>query len=104
MPARPRPGATARAAIIALATTLGGCTLITDSFLSNDFSGDPFPVNVDTTSGAILVGMRQPDLDDRPAVLDLLSPFTVIDHQDDDPSVAYVPLTLLGQRQPGGAL
>ncbi|HEU4735239.1 MAG TPA: hypothetical protein VFT22_45425 [Kofleriaceae bacterium] len=97
-------GAMQRALAAALAAALGGCTLITDSFLTNDFSGDPFPINVDTTSGAILVGMRRPGLNDRPAVLDLLSPFTVIDDPMGDPSVAYVALTLLGQRQPGGTL
>lgn len=84
---------------------LGGCTLITDSFLTNDFSGDPFPVNIDTTSGAIMVGMRHPGLGDRPAVLDLLSPFTVIDQDPAlDPTVSYVDLTLLGARNPSGPL
>jgi hypothetical protein len=89
----------------AMALALGGCTLITDSFLTNDFSGDPFPVNVDTTTGAIIVGMRRPGLGDRPAVLDLLSPFTVIDQKaTNDPSVSYVELTLLGGRDPGAPL
>jgi hypothetical protein len=103
-PRLPWPGVAA----VAVAVTLAGCTLITDSFLTNDFSGDPFPINVDTSSGAILVGMRQDGLGDRAAVLDLLSPFTVLDQRpseqnpDNDPSVAYVDLTLLGQRQNGG--
>ena len=81
-----------------LACALGGCTLITDSFLTNEFSGDPYPINVETMSGAIVVGMRQPSVtDDRVAVLDLLSPFTVIDPGPEAaPSVAYVDLTLLG--------
>ena len=83
---------------------LAGCTLITDSFLSNDFSGDPFPVPVDTTTGAIMVGVRQAGSSDRAAVLDLLSPFTVTDPGPGIlPSLTYADLTLLGAA-PGGAL
>jgi hypothetical protein len=86
------------------AAALGGCTLITDSFLTNEFSGDPFPVRVDTTSGALLVGLRQSnEAADRIAVLDLLSPFTVSVPDDAalDPRVSFVDLTLLGERAPG---
>ena len=80
-----------------------GCSLITDSFLTNDFSGDPFPVNVDTTTGAILVGLRQDGAEDRVAVLDVLSPITVVDQDPKlDPSLSYVDLTLLGAASPGG--
>jgi hypothetical protein len=89
-------------------TMLGGCTLITDSFLTDEFSGDPFPVKVDATSGALLVGVRQSnETDDRTAVLDLLSPFTVsvVDSNPDDPKldprVSFVDLTLLGERAQG---
>lgn len=88
-----------------VAGALGGCTLITDSFLTNDFSGDPFPINVDTTSGAIMVGLRQAGADDRVAVIDLLSPITVIDQDPKlDPSLSYVDLTLLGMPVPHGSL
>lgn len=88
-----------------IAGALGGCTLITDSFLTNDFSGDPFPINVDTTSGAILVGLRQAGADDRVAVLDLLSPITVVDQDPTlDPSLSDVDLTLLGAAAPGGPI
>jgi hypothetical protein len=84
---------------------LGGCTLITDSFLTNDFSGDPFPIDVDTSSGALIVGLRQDARPDRSAVLDLLSPFTVIDSGPASrPSVSYFDVTLLGARGPGGPL
>jgi hypothetical protein len=82
---------------------LAGCTLITDSFLTNEFSGDPFPINVDTSSGALLVGVRTDRPDDRSAVLDVLSPFTLIDPGNDDaPSLSYVDLTLLGKAPSGG--
>jgi hypothetical protein len=86
------------------AALLGGCTLITDSFLTNEFSGDPFPIAVDTTSGAILVGMRQAGAEDRTAVLDLLSPITVVDPgTTSEPSLSFADLTLLG-RGASGAL
>ena len=88
----------ATATWLTLAVALGGCTLITDSFLTNEFSGDPFPINVDTASGAILVGVRQGDLADRTAVLDLLSPITIAEPEMDEPVAAsYVDLTLLGE-------
>lgn len=96
------------AAAGALAAVLGGCTLITDSFLTNEFSGDPFPVQVDATSGALMVGVRQSnETRDRIAVLDLLSPFTVsvIESRPNDarfdPKVSLVDVTLLGERAPG---
>jgi hypothetical protein len=97
-----------RLAAGALAAVLGGCTLITDSFLTNEFSGDPFPLKVDAASGALMVGVRQSNEDkDRVAVLDLLSPFTVSvieKHPGDqrfDPRVSFVDLTLLGERASG---
>ena len=88
-----------------LAAMLGGCTLITDSFLTNEFSGDPFPIDVDTTSGAIVVGVRGNAPSDSVAVLDLLSPVTVSDPGlDAVPSLAYSNLTLLGRAGPGGPI
>lgn len=90
-------------AAVALVAALGGCTLITDSFLTNDFSGDPFPIGVDTTSGAVLVGVRPGgETADRRAVLDLLSPFTLMDPgSNTEPSLSSVDLTLLGKRVDG---
>lgn len=94
-----------RAGLVIAAAALGGCTLITDSFLTNQFSGDPFPVHVETTSGAIVVGLRQPAHADRAVVLDLLSPVTLVDPGfTTPPSVAFVDLTLLGADGAGGAL
>ena len=57
----------------------GGCSLLTDSYATNDFSGDPYPIAVDTSTGAILVGMRQDNAPDRTAVIDILSPLSLID-------------------------
>jgi hypothetical protein len=97
-------GATRLAALAALAS-LGGCALITDSFLTNDFSGDEFPVDVDTSTGAILVGLRAAGQPDRQAVLDVLSPITLVDPGAGvAPSLTFTSLTLLGRRGPGGAI
>lgn len=95
----------AAAAALAAAGALTGCTLITDSFLTNDFSGDPFPTQVDATSGALLVGMQPLDgSEPHTAVLDLLSPFTLRDAAPmADPTLATVDLLLLGQ-DAGGML
>lgn len=91
-----------RAVGVTLLAALGGCTLITDSFLTNDFSGDPFPVSVDTSTGAVIVGLRAPGLEDRTAVLDLMSPFTAIDPgTTNNPSLSFVDLTLLGKASDG---
>jgi len=77
---------------------MAGCTLVTDSFRTNDFSGDAFPIAVDTRSGAVLVGVREDGMDRR-AVLDVLSPVTVIDPGPDaPPTVGTADLTLLGER------
>ena len=91
-----------RRTAIALATLgLGGCTLITDSFLTNDFSGDEFPIAVDTSTGAIVVGMRE-GTTDHVAVLDLMSPITIADPGvTTPPSVAFTDLTVLGRGSDG---
>jgi hypothetical protein len=84
------------------AVLLGGCSLITDSFLTNGFSGDSYPIAVETSSGAIVVGMRAAGEADRIAVVDLLSPFSLTDPGAMvDPSVSYVDLTLLGKAGAG---
>ena len=71
-------GVSRLAALVVL--PLAGCTLIADSFLTNEFSGDPFPTTVDSSSGALLVGIQPSDESaPRHAVLDLLSPFTLVD-------------------------
>ena len=89
---------------LALLPLLAGCDLVTDSFLTNDFSGDPFPIEVETHAGAIVLGLRQAGTDDRVAVLDLLSPMTVTDAGPDaSPAVSHADLTLLGQQSRGGA-
>jgi hypothetical protein len=73
-----------RRAVLAavISATAPGCTLLTDSFLSNNFSGDAYPINVDTHTGAILVQMRPTGGTETTAVLDLLSPLTTTDPAD----------------------
>jgi hypothetical protein len=84
---------------------VSGCSLITDNFVVNGFSGDEFPIDVDTSSGAIVVGIREAGVSDRVAVLDLLSPVTLTDPgPDGQAAVTYPALTLLGQDGPGGPI
>ena len=88
-----------------LALPAAGCDYLTDSFTTNDFSGDPFPVYVDTTSGAIHVGMQLDGEQPRDAVLDVLSPLSIVDRgASAAPAITYPGLTLLGERAPGGPL
>lgn len=71
--------------LAALALACCGCSYLTDSFGINEFSGDPFPTTVETTSGAIVLGMSTQNATVHTAVLDLMSPFTVV---DDGPTTA----------------
>jgi hypothetical protein len=81
---------------------LGGCSLLTDSFVTNDFSGDPYPIQVDTTTGAVLIGVREGGAADRVGILDALSPITLVDPGlDATPLIESRSLTLLGMRSTG---
>ena len=94
-----------RLRVLALALLAGGCDLITDSFVINDFSGDPYPILVETDSGAVVVGIRQQGRADRVALVDLLSPVTIFDPGPGvAPIVTSADLTILGLREPEGAL
>lgn len=93
-----------RAALVTLLSCATGCSLITDSFVTNEFSGDPYPIQVETSSGAVVVGVRQGGAADRAAVLDVLSPVSIVDPgPDGQPKVTSADLTLLGL-DAGGAL
>jgi hypothetical protein len=81
-----------------LLCVLAGCDYITSSHLSNDFSGDEFPIFVDRSSGGIVTGL-QDGKEHRTAVLDVLSPMTLIDRGPDvRVSIDDVNLVLLGAR------
>lgn len=95
----------ARAVLLAALLT-PACNVITESFVTNDFSGDPYPIHVNTETGGLLVGLRiGVDEPDRLAILDVLSPITVIDPGDAAaPSVTSATLTVLGENAAGDAL
>ncbi|HEX3764226.1 MAG TPA: hypothetical protein VHW23_36280 [Kofleriaceae bacterium] len=92
-----------KAAALLAAGALAGCSLITDSFLTNDFSGDSFPTRIDGTGGALRVGMQPLDGPTQyRAVLDLLSPFTLLDPgKTEEPTLTPVDLMLLGENVDG---
>lgn len=71
---------------------------------SDTFSGDPFPIYVDRAGGAFVVDVRVNDGPPQVAVIDLLSPLTILDAPPDDPPYRRsVSLKLLGHREPGSA-
>ena len=74
--------------LAALATA--GCSLITDPFATNDFSGDPYPIAVELDSGALRLSTREVGeiSESRPTLLDVMAPFSIIDRGED--SVARV--------------
>jgi hypothetical protein len=77
------------------------CNYITDSFVVNEFSGDQFPTKVDTTNGAIVMGMGIPGQTTHTAVLDIMSPFTVIDDGVNTlPRIDEPQLVLYGENTP----
>jgi len=76
---------------------LGGCSILTNAFDTDEFSGDPFPIEVETTTGAIVLGSQQPGQANRITVLDLMSPVTIADSGPDvSPLVDNEDLQLLG--------
>jgi len=87
-----------RAAVVLLAATgLGGCSYITSSFITNDFSGDPFPIKVETSSGAVVLGLQQDGQPIRTGVLDVMSPVTVFDPGPDAPAtISFPAVTVMG--------
>ncbi len=58
---------------------LSGCDLLTDPFSTNDFSGDPFPIAVDTSSGAVSLFARGDGVAEGTALLDILAPVSIVD-------------------------
>ncbi|MEZ4367255.1 MAG: hypothetical protein R2939_13365 [Kofleriaceae bacterium] len=65
--------------------------------------GDGYPIGVDLTAGAVMLGVRTDDGVDRTAVLELMSPFTVLDDGDEPlPDLRAQRLTVLGAATPGG--
>lgn len=77
-----------------LATTLlGGCDLLTDPFSTNDFSGDPFPIAVERSSGAVILHARE-QVGYLPAMIDVMAQFSIHD-PGPLPSPEVMPRSLL---------
>ena len=94
-----------RAGVIAALCALAGCSIFTDSFEVDGFSGDPFPIDVDTTTGAIRVGVEPEGSATVTGLIDLLSPFTIMDHGPTAvPSISYPNIVIDGAAGPGGPL
>jgi hypothetical protein len=100
---RPRSPATAGltralARMLPLAVTIAGCDLLTGAGQRPTFSGDPFPIIVDATSGAVIVGLTESGRSGtRTAVIDMLSPFTAIDRGTGaSPALSTATLTIYG--------
>ncbi|HEY4243619.1 MAG TPA: hypothetical protein VGM88_27590 [Kofleriaceae bacterium] len=84
---------------------LAGCDLITDSFRVNNFSGDAYPIHIDESTGAVVVGIREDGVPDRIGIIDVLSPVTIADSGTQEASAnLYANLTIMGAASPGGAL
>ena len=87
--------------LVLVTMLLGGCNYLTDSFVVNEFSGDPFPTTVETSSGAVVLGMGEPDQTIHTAVLDVMSPFTVIDDGvNTSPRIDNPQIVLYGENTP----
>ncbi|MBP9085580.1 MAG: hypothetical protein KBG15_05645, partial [Kofleriaceae bacterium] len=98
-------------ALTALAA-LAGCQasdfdFATNGFRTDGFSGDPFPIRVDTSTGALLVGFKETGkADDLPQVglLDIMAPLSVLQQTTGDIQVRATNLTIFGQNRSTGAL
>jgi hypothetical protein len=95
-----------KASLLACVAALAGCDYLTSSFKTNEFSGDPYPIIIDDSSGAVVIGVRESGIDaNRVAVLDVMSPITLIDRGPGLPvSIDFTTLTLMGARSLGDEL
>ncbi|HPH67550.1 MAG TPA: hypothetical protein PLF40_17455 [Kofleriaceae bacterium] len=101
-----------RRTVIGVLVGLAACQasdfdFVTNSFRTDGFSGDPFPIYVDTSSGALLVGYQEIGSNDPPqaALLDIMAPISVFEtNAADGVSVRDVGLTIFGMSQATGQL
>ena len=90
-----------RAAPILALGALGALGALAACGDAGGFSGDPFPVYLDRAAGAFVVTIRVGDGAPETAVLDLLSPITILDAPlGEAPRRRRVELALLGHRSP----
>ena len=88
--------------LAALALAVTGCSYLTDSFTVNEFSGDPFPTTIESSSGALVLGMSAANATVHNAVLDLMSPFTIVDDGTSTaPRITNPQVVLYGERSIG---
>ncbi len=80
---------------------LASCSVITNNFDVDTFSGDPFPDHVDLSTGAILVGLQDGSSFYRPTILDIMSPVTIEDTGETEPMVTTPTLVMLGEGSDG---
>jgi hypothetical protein len=79
------------AGLAAVAAAIAGC------WEPDSFSGDPFPVGYVSRGGAVTLEVRTGDEPARAAVIDVLSPFTVLDDGvATEPSRDWIDLDVLG--------
>jgi hypothetical protein len=87
------------ALVVAVLAAAAGCDEI------DTFSGDPFPIGFVSRAGAVTVEVRAVGELPRPTVLDVLSPFTVLDYgPDTERTRRPTTLDLLGLNPAGGAV
>jgi hypothetical protein len=95
-------------AAVSTATSCSALDIATNAFVTDDFSGDPYPIAVNLDSGAVLVGVKDAGTPDQPihtAVIDILAPITVQEQSaDDQVRIRSTVLTILGRNQITGAL
>ncbi len=80
---------------------------VTNSFRTDGFSGDPFPINVDSSSGALIVGYQEIGSSEPPqaALLDIMAPISVFETDAaDGVRVRGIGLTIFGLSQATGQL
>lgn len=55
-----------------------GCDLITEPFNTNEFSGDPYPIDITLDTGAVRLFTRE-SFGAKDSVVDVLAPFSIVD-------------------------
>lgn len=96
----------ARSTLVLALCGMAGCDLLTNSFDTNPFSGDAFPIYPETETGAIVLGLREAGSTGmHSAVLDVLAPITLIDRgAEREPAFDVRSYTLFGAPAPGEPL
>jgi hypothetical protein len=82
---------------LASVAAITGCDVL--GFEPTDtYSGDPYPIAIDRSTGAILLGAKLGDGANQPAVLDVMSPLTVVDSGEGATPTRHLREVLLASR------